>query len=64
MRDYFAAQALVGILAGEEGNEIPELNSANAYAYADAMMKARQPGGIEILRAEATARQKQAYRPK
>lgn len=42
LRDYFAAKALQGILADTNtGGDHADL-AADAYAYADAMMKARE----------------------
>lgn len=41
VRDYFAAAALQGVLAGREGCTARELAAA-AYQLADAMMEARQ----------------------
>jgi len=44
LRDYFAAKALPPLVAkyeGQPGNPIPETVAA-AYAYADAMLKARE----------------------
>lgn len=45
LRDYFAAQALEGILAGDTAQEIRfeerERVSGCCYAWADAMLKAR-----------------------
>ena len=40
MRDYFAGQALIGIAMLETSRTFDE-DSASAYKYADAMMKAR-----------------------
>jgi len=49
LRDYFAAKALVGILAGGFANTIPHDDSEGgrqaaefAYQYADAMLRTRQ----------------------
>jgi len=39
LRDWFAGQALVGIIAG---GKWVERVSAEAYAYADAMLRARE----------------------
>ncbi|MGE0278323.1 MAG: hypothetical protein AB7R40_23250 [Nitrospiraceae bacterium] len=39
LRDYYAGQALVGILAGKKRDT--GLASKDAYDYADAMMRAR-----------------------
>ena len=47
LRDYFAAQALTGMLANPQGDYSPLLKSAverfayDAYACADAMLEAR-----------------------
>jgi hypothetical protein len=43
LRDYFAGQALVGILAGNVWNEyaIPDCPEAEAYRMADAMLQER-----------------------
>lgn len=40
LRDYFAAQALVGLLTSP-GVRTPETAGPLAYRYADAMLKAR-----------------------
>ena len=40
LRDYFAGQALVGLLAHQSGED-PHKSPAMAYALADAMLKAR-----------------------
>ena len=50
LRDYFAAQAMVGVLTMlKGGNEglitIQESTSKYAYQWADAMMKAREANG-------------------
>ncbi|MFE3837319.1 hypothetical protein [Pseudogemmobacter sonorensis] len=52
MRDWFAGQALTGIVGGYWSN--PEMSglgptqlSAEAYAYADAMLFARAEGGAQ-----------------
>lgn len=49
LRDYFAGQALTGILAGHFADTIPhdDVNGGSdaaffAYQYADAMLKARE----------------------
>lgn len=42
LRDYFAAQALVGIVSAKKGGwDGPEEDSKKAYQYADAMLAAR-----------------------
>ena len=43
LRDWFAGQALVGLLSGpaEEGATTPDLKAVVAYQFADAMLKAR-----------------------
>jgi hypothetical protein len=43
VRDYFAAQALQGILASFADEQLPDENKAArwAYEYADAMLRAR-----------------------
>ena len=46
LRDYFAAQALAGILANNTAS-YPEWNANRSYEHADAMLKAR--GGGEIV---------------
>lgn len=45
LRDYFAAQALVGLLAGRmQGSMFTSKEAAaNAYALADAMLEQRKP---------------------
>lgn len=42
LRDYFAAKALQGILAGGAINTGIKSKSEMAYAYADAMLEARK----------------------
>ena len=43
MRDYFAGQALVGLLAGRPDADIgPDGYSSDAYLYADAMLEHRK----------------------
>lgn len=43
LRDYFAGQALVGIIASEVENRTPsEIVAKRAYELADAMLKARE----------------------
>jgi len=46
LRDYFAAQALTGCLAAFAGENVglppPHRAAAQAYEYADAMLKARE----------------------
>jgi hypothetical protein len=46
LRDYFAAKAMQGMLASGgdhfDGQGDPERFSKNAYAYADAMLQARE----------------------
>lgn len=46
LRDYFAGQALAGICGdGLPGNHhLPAETAHDAYAYADAMLKAREAG--------------------
>jgi hypothetical protein len=41
LRDYFAASALSGILAGADGNMQSDALAENCYLAADAMLKAR-----------------------
>lgn len=44
MRDYFAAQALMGMMAGRNPNSpcfSPDDDAAYVYAIADAMLRAR-----------------------
>ena len=41
MRDWFAGQALIGLLAGTEEVIPHEVAARGAYLYADAMLKAR-----------------------
>jgi len=43
LRDWFAGQALVGLLSGpaEEGATTPDRKAVVAYQFADAMLKAR-----------------------
>lgn len=43
LRDWFAGQALVGLLAGDPGYESEDADSAaeDAFMYADAMLAAR-----------------------
>ena len=50
LRDWFAGQALVGMLTREEaGNADKDMVACQAYYYADAMLAARAalPGGCE-----------------
>jgi division protein CdvB (Snf7/Vps24/ESCRT-III family) len=43
LRDYFAAKAMQGMLAGYQGNPPePEKVVEDAYYYADQMLKARE----------------------
>lgn len=42
LRDYFAAQALVGLLANNSREGKRADFAQDAYAYADAMLKARE----------------------
>lgn len=48
LRDYFAAAALQGLLANNDEPELPEdvhmhdYVAANAYEYADSMLKERE----------------------
>ncbi len=44
LRDYFAAHALQGIIAKGEDEMFPVARAAEAYALADAMLKAREGG--------------------
>lgn len=41
MRDYFAAKALQGLIAASKGDLRHHYGAYDAYAYADAMLKAR-----------------------
>ena len=41
LRDYFAGQALVGMLKHQEAFENPDKTGAWAYEYADAMLEER-----------------------
>lgn len=42
LRDYFAAKAMAGSLAGEPGSHlVPHTLARDAYVHADAMLKAR-----------------------
>ena len=41
MRDYFAAAALQGLIASEQGELSHIHGAADAYRYADAMLKER-----------------------
>lgn len=43
LRDWFAGQALAGIVANPARMGIIEEAASTAYAYADAMLAARQP---------------------
>jgi hypothetical protein len=59
LRDYFAGQALAGLLAhtDEEGGEQwseepPNTFAAWAYGYAEAMMEARRKQRLERLEAQ------------
>ena len=42
LRDYFAAAALTGIIAKGEDEMYPVFRASEAYALADAMLKARE----------------------
>jgi hypothetical protein len=42
LRDYFAAQALLGIIAHPDGGGSFDSLAGYAYKYADAMLKARE----------------------
>ena len=42
LRDYFAAQALAGLLASGEDSIDAETNAHDAYIIADAMLAARE----------------------
>ena len=43
LRDWFAGQALAGMLGGEPGSHLMfSTAAAGAYEYADAMLKARE----------------------
>ena len=42
LRDYFAGQALAGLLASGEDSIDAETNAHDAYIIADAMIKARE----------------------
>ena len=43
LRDYFAAKAIQGLLAGfTEGVPPSDMTAVAAYSYADAMLKARE----------------------
>ena len=42
LRDYFAAAALTGIIAKGEDEMYPGFRASEAYALADAMLKARE----------------------
>ena len=41
LRDWFAGQALVGLCAVAAGEDTFDVFAKDAYAYADAMIKAR-----------------------
>lgn len=47
LRDYFAGQAVTGLLADTEINEPPEAFASAAYTMADAMLaeRAERKGG-------------------
>ena len=49
LRDYLAAQALVGILSGEESNFRMSENVKEAYKYASLMMLARENLPVEAI---------------
>lgn len=42
LRDYFAAKAIQGMLAGEPRAESPHVWSRSAYEFADAMLAERE----------------------
>jgi hypothetical protein len=44
LRDYFAGQALAGILSNNSAYSDPETHARLAYSHADAMLKARGGG--------------------
>jgi hypothetical protein len=44
LRDYFAGQALAGILANNSAYSDPETHARLAYSHADAMLKVRGGG--------------------
>lgn len=48
LRDYFASQALAGMIASYTGADLPlperDHAAITAYEYADAMLKAREEG--------------------
>lgn len=41
LRDYFAGQALAGLVVGDEGGTYHQQNAAMAYSLADAMIAER-----------------------
>lgn len=43
LRDWFAGQALAGMLAGENCTGEIANDASTAYRYADAMLRARKP---------------------
>ena len=42
MRDWFAGQALAGLLVNSNGAYTPKMAAEDAYCYADAMLEARK----------------------
>lgn len=44
LRDYFAGQALAGLVVGDEGGTYHQQNAAMAYSLADAMIAERKNG--------------------
>lgn len=46
LRDWFAGQALVGLLASDPGSTTWEVDAENAYLAADAMLAARSKGEV------------------
>jgi hypothetical protein len=50
LRDWFAGQALIGLIASYSGTSAVfavEADTQRAYEYADAMLAARKTGGEE-----------------
>jgi len=64
LRDYFAAKALVGLLAQSNGTAMtstPVVGASFAYEMADAMLKAREREGARMKPSEILTREEPDY---